>query len=120
MYRRPTDDRRPTTRPTAVSSIPWQGALKDFEAKKSSEISRVCHRHYSEFIDSVEDLMKMKVDMVSLRDQASSNAVNCFGKRGRRGGGGQEKGDTDGLREEKGRGGRGGAGREGGKSVCAG
>lgn len=44
-------------------------ALKEFEAKKSNEISRVCHRHYSEFIDSVEDLMKMKTDMVGLKDQ---------------------------------------------------
>ncbi|CAN0556885.1 unnamed protein product, partial [Laminaria digitata] len=51
-------------------------ALKDFEAKKSSEISRVCHRHYSEFIDSVEDLMKMKVDMISLRDQVRVNGVS--------------------------------------------
>ncbi|CAM9165011.1 unnamed protein product, partial [Scytosiphon promiscuus] len=47
----------------------FQVALKEFEAKKSSEISRVCHRHYSEFIDSVEDLMKMKTDMVGLKDQ---------------------------------------------------
>lgn len=29
----------------------------------------MCHRHYSEFIDSVEDLMKMRTDMVGLKDQ---------------------------------------------------
>lgn len=45
--------------------------MREFEAKKRNEISRVCHRHYSEFIDSVEDLMKMKTDMVSIKDQAS-------------------------------------------------
>lgn len=52
-------------RPCAYAQV----ALKEFEAKKSSEISRVCHRHYSEFIDSVEDLMKMKTEMVGLKDQ---------------------------------------------------
>lgn len=54
-----------------------QVALKEFEAKKSSEISRVCHRHYSEFIDSVEDLMKMKTEMVGLKDQVCFSASSC-------------------------------------------
>lgn len=53
----------------------YQSALKDFEAKKSNEISRVCHRHFSEFVDSVEELMKMKTDFVSLRDQVKHSAV---------------------------------------------
>lgn len=61
-----------------------QAALKEFEAKKSSEISRVCHRHYSEFIDSVEDLMKMRADMVGLKDQVGSSG----GGGGEGGGGG--------------------------------
>ncbi|CAM9436333.1 unnamed protein product [Ascophyllum nodosum] len=46
-----------------------QNALKEFEAKKSNEISRVCHRHFLEFVDSVEELMKMKTDIVTLKDQ---------------------------------------------------
>ncbi|CAM9619772.1 unnamed protein product [Discosporangium mesarthrocarpum] len=46
-----------------------QGALREFERKKRSEINRVCHRHYSEFIESVEELMKMRGDLRDLKDQ---------------------------------------------------
>lgn len=49
-----------------------QNALREFEVKKKNEISRVCHRHYSEFIDSVEELMKMTADMVSIKDQVQT------------------------------------------------
>lgn len=56
-----------------------QSALRDFEAKKSNEISRVCHRHFSEFVDSVEDLMKMKTDFISLRDQVKLDLCS-FGR----------------------------------------
>lgn len=46
-----------------------KNALREFETKKQNEISRVCHRHYSEFIDSVEELMKMKTDMINIKEQ---------------------------------------------------
>ncbi|CAM9400088.1 unnamed protein product, partial [Phaeothamnion confervicola] len=46
-----------------------QEALQDFERKKNAEISRVCNRHYAEFIDCVEELMKMRGDLVALRDR---------------------------------------------------
>jgi hypothetical protein len=49
-----------------------QSALKDFESRKKAEIQRVCHRHYSEFFDSVEELMKMRKDLRDLESSMSS------------------------------------------------
>jgi exocyst complex component 6 len=46
-----------------------QDALREYEAKKQGEISRICNRHYAGFIGSAEELLKMRTDLADLRGQ---------------------------------------------------
>lgn len=46
-----------------------QAALRIYEAKKQGEISRICNWHYTAFIGSAEELLKMRKDLADLRGQ---------------------------------------------------
>jgi ribosomal protein S8 len=50
--------------------------LDEFAAEKDGEIESICQSHYQEFIDSVEQLLRVRIEAKELREQVAALREN--------------------------------------------
>ncbi|RLN73307.1 hypothetical protein BBJ28_00012834 [Nothophytophthora sp. Chile5] len=60
----------------------FAASLQEYAALKESEIRDVCSSNYQEFVDSIEEIVRMKADVSKLQNGRQANCTNVCGLAG--------------------------------------